>query len=146
MRMPTLGRHFAGANAHGNVHYHSLLGLATANGVGYLSQVPKFLVHVDFGSMNRIILKGLRFLSPPYTVTRNDGNSPWTQARIELLARWAANGNQPDCRPNRAKAYCAASSTRFVRARSPTCALFSVARNFLVKSCCRWKSCAACDL
>ena len=39
-----------------------------------------------------------------------------------------------------------ASSTRFVRRRSPTCALFSVARKFFVKSCCKWKSCAACDL
>src|SRR5438270_10413832 len=39
-----------------------------------------------------------------------------------------------------------ASSTRFVRTRSPACAPFSVVKNFLVKFCCRWKSCAACDL
>ena len=38
------------------------------------------------------------------------------------------------------------SSTRFPRTRSAASALLRVAKNFLVKSCRRWKSCAACDL
>ena len=120
-------------------HYELTISIEPADSV-YHAEARVRLANLSTRPITKIPVLLYRLVRVAKVVDANSKSLPfrWAKSRDETRIH---SKLELECASHRN-----GSSTRFVRTRSAACALLSVAKNFFVKSCCRWKSCAACDL